>query len=60
MKDETNTRRLKVYYAHYGNKKKQHPYIRLAGFYLSGFNFKIGDKVEVTIEQDHISITKIE
>ena len=59
MKEETKTRRLKVYSAQREKQKRPHPFIRLAGFYLSNFNFKIGDKVEVTLDANQITITKI-
>jgi len=51
-------RRLKVYYGHHGNYT-QHPVIRLGGKYLSLQDFKIGDKVEVTLEPGRIVITKL-
>jgi antitoxin component of MazEF toxin-antitoxin module len=56
----TKTRRLKVYYRHHGNSNEPHPFIRLAGKYLSGFNFEIGDNVEVAIEAGRIVITKVQ
>lgn len=49
---------LKIYYGHHSNSYKQHPVIRLAGKYLSAMDFKIGDKIEVTIEKNHIVIKK--
>ena len=55
----TKTRRLKVYYGHHANSFKPHPFIRLAGKYLSVFDFKIGDEVEVMIEAGRIVITKL-
>ena len=54
-----NTRRLKVYYGHHSNSYKQHPVIRLAGKYLTKLDFKIGDMVEITLEQGRISIVKL-
>lgn len=51
-------RRLKIYYGHHSNSYKQHPVIRIAGKYLSPFDFKIGDQVEVTLEAGRILITK--
>ena len=51
---------LKVYYGHHSNSYKQHPVIRLGGFYLSSVDFKIGDAVEVTLEHNQIVIKKIE
>ena len=54
-----NTRRLKVYYGHHGSPYERHPVIRLAGKYLSAWDFKIGDKVEITIAEDQIVITKV-
>lgn len=52
-------RKLKVYYGHHGNSYKQHPVIRLAGQYLSKLDFKIGDIVEITEENQKITITKL-
>jgi hypothetical protein len=54
-----NTRRLKVYYGHHSNSNKPHPYIRLAGKYLTLFDFKIGDSVEVTMNEGSIVISKL-
>ena len=54
-----NTRRLKVYYAHHSNSYTPHPVIRLAGKYLTAFDFKIGDMVEITMEENQIVISKI-
>jgi hypothetical protein len=59
MKAIVKTRRLKVYYANHSNSNKPHPFIRLAGKYLSLFDFKIGDVVEINMEQGQISITKL-
>jgi hypothetical protein len=52
-------RRLKVYYGHHGNSYLRHPVIRLAGKYLTQSDFKIGDLIEITIEQNHILISKL-
>ena len=57
--NETKIRKLKVYYAHHGSTSKQHPFIRLAGKYLSQFDFKIGDEVELSMEAGKIVITKL-
>jgi hypothetical protein len=54
-----NTRRLKVYCGHHGPPYKQHPVIRLAGKYLTMFDFKVGDRVEITMEQNLILISKL-
>lgn len=60
MNGETNKRLLKVYYGHHNNSYKQHPVIRLAGQYLSKADFKIGDKVEITLTENLIVISKIQ
>ena len=52
-----NKRQLKVYYGHHGTSRKPHPFIRLAGKYLSQFDFKIGDNVEITMAIGRITIT---
>ncbi len=52
-------RKLKVYYGHHSNSYKQHPVIRLAGHYLTKFDFKIGDMVEIIGENQKITITKL-
>ena len=54
----TKIRRLKVYYAHHGNYYTRHPVIRIAGKYLSKVGFKIGDHVEIMMEENRITITK--
>jgi hypothetical protein len=59
MKGASKTRRLKVYYAHHGNSTRHHPYIRLAGKYLLNFGFKVGDKVQIQMEEQRIIITKL-
>jgi hypothetical protein len=54
-----NTRRLKVYYGHHSNSYKPHPYIRLAGKYLTMFDFKIGDFIELDLDDGLIIITRV-
>jgi hypothetical protein len=54
------TKRLrKVYHAYYPGNKDPHPVIRIAGKYLSGIEFDIGDMVEVVMEPGRIVITKV-
>ena len=53
-------RTLTVYYGYHSNSYKRHPVIRLAGKYLSKLDFKIGDKIEITMEQNHILISKMQ
>ena len=59
MNAAKNKRRLKIYYGYHGNSNKKRPYIRLCGDYLSQMDFKIGDEIEITMEQNCISISKI-
>jgi len=51
-------RKLKVYYAHRQKHYGKYPVIRLGGNYLHICGFKIGDLLQVVIEQDRVSITK--
>ena len=54
-----NTKRLlKVYYTHTPPYQK-FPKIRIAGKYLTHFDFEIGDTIEVKIEMGKITITKV-
>lgn len=55
----TKKRALKIYYGHHSHSYEPHPVIRLAGLYLSEMDFKIGDKIEVTIEREQIRIVKL-
>jgi antitoxin component of MazEF toxin-antitoxin module len=48
------------YGCHSYKNAKIHPVIRLAGKYLEGFDFNIGDSIEVSIDKGKISIEKIE
>ena len=59
MNETTNIRRLKIYYGYHSNSNKKRPYIRLCGDYLKKMDFKIGDQIEITIEQNHILISKV-
>ena len=54
----STTRTLKVYYGYHGPPYTKHPFIRLAGKYLTEMGFAIGDEIEVCIEQHRITITK--
>ena len=60
MSAAVNTRRLKIYYGYHGNSNKKRPYIRLCGDYLSQMDFKIGDEIEITIDQNRILISKLQ
>jgi hypothetical protein len=55
-----NKRTLTVYYGYHGRAYKRHPVIRLAGEYLSKLDFKIGDKIEITMEHNLILINKVQ
>jgi antirestriction protein ArdC len=55
--NEPQTRKLKVYYGHTGTYRRI-PVIRLRGDYLSKNGFKIGDIVNITLQNNNISITK--
>ncbi len=54
-----NSRRLKVYYGHHGNYRR-HPVIRLGGNYLEKMNFKVGDFIDIYIEENKIVIVRQE
>lgn len=54
-----STRRLKVYYSCIGKAFKQTPMIRLCGCYLANMDFKIGDRIDVTVGKNEISIRKV-
>jgi hypothetical protein len=53
-------RTLTVYYGYHGRSYKRHPVIRLAGKYLSLLDFKVGDKIEITLEPNLILINKLQ
>lgn len=56
-KEQRMTR--KIYYGYYPNGNSgPHPVIRLAGKYLEGFGFKIGESITVIIDSSQIVITK--
>lgn len=52
-------RLYKVYYGNYTYTNERHPLIRLKGKYLSNLNFKIGDVIEITFEDNRIIIEKV-
>jgi hypothetical protein len=58
MEIGSNTRKLKVCYSIYQYSTKPHPLINVAGHYLSKFDFKVGDFVEMTIGKGKIVIKK--
>ena len=60
MSVTVNKRQLKIYYGYHGNSDKKRPYIRLCGDYLSQMDFKIGDEIEITMEQNRILISKLQ
>jgi len=49
----------KVYYGNYTYTNELHPMIRLKGKYLNELNFKIGDVIEITFEDNRIIIEKV-
>ena len=51
-------RLLKVYYR-YSPPQGRFPKIRIAGKYLTEFDFEIGDTIEVKVEMGRITITKV-
>jgi hypothetical protein len=59
MSDAMPKRRLKISYGYHGNSFKKRPFIRLCGDYLSKMDFKIGDRIEISMQQDCILISKI-
>ena len=58
--NKTKRRRLrKVYYGHYNHGSTlRHPVIRLGGKYLKEFGFEVGDRIEVWLEHNQITIKK--
>jgi hypothetical protein len=53
--------RLKVHYANYDFERlPPHPIIRFGGNYLEKFGFNIGDRIDVHLDQGHITITKVQ
>jgi hypothetical protein len=54
-------RRCKVHYLHYDFEKlPPHPVIRFGGKYLAEFGFNIGDRIDVSLDQGVITITKVQ
>lgn len=51
-------KQLKVYYGYTGSDTPR-PFIRLCGAYLKAWGFQIGDKVELSLENEKITITKV-
>lgn len=50
----------KVYYGHYDYEvASPHPVIRLRGKYLETFGFKVGDTIEVDLQEGCIMIKKV-
>lgn len=58
MNHEAHSRKLTVGYM--PGTGKNHPMIRLQGKWLEELGFKIGDRVEVTLSENRIVITKTE
>lgn len=51
----------KVFYGYYDHEwGSPHPVICIRGKHLRGFGFDVGDTIEVRLEQNHITIVKIE
>ena len=55
---KSNNRKLKVYYGP-NRKHKGCPVIHLSGNYLTRNGFKIGDEINVTLEENKIVISKV-
>jgi hypothetical protein len=55
----SSKRYYKVYYGNYTYTNERHPLIRLKGKYLNELNFKIGDVIEITFEDNRIIIEKV-
>jgi len=55
----SSKRLYKVYYGNYTYTNERHPLIRLKGKYLNDLNFKIGDVIEITFEDNRILIEKV-
>ena len=54
----SSKRLMKVYYRHSPPHGK-FPKIRIAGKYLTNFDFEIGDTIEVKVEMGRITVTKV-
>ena len=54
-----NTRRLKIQYGNYANSYRRFAVIKLAGHWLSDFDFHIGDSIELRPEKGEIRILKV-
>ena len=53
-------RRLKIHFAYYDFERlPPHPVIRFGGNYLEEFGFRIGDQIDMCLDQGVITITKI-
>ena len=53
-------RKLKVYYAYYGNGfNNNYPVIRIAGKYLRSFGFDIGAELRIDLADQKITVTRI-
>lgn len=50
-------KQLTIYY-HYTQSNKEVPLIRLQGQWLREFGFNIGEKIEVTLEENKLVINK--
>lgn len=61
INDERSTnaalRKLKIQYGHSQGSYKRYPVLRIAGYWLNEFNFKIGTKVNVSTEKGRLTIT---
>jgi hypothetical protein len=55
----TSKRTLKITYGYHGCSNRMHPQINVGGFYLTQFGFKVGDFVELSLENGQIVIKKI-
>lgn len=53
-------RKQKISYRRYGYEcLREHPFIRIGGKYLEGFDFKVGDFIEVNVEKGKITLSKL-
>ncbi|MCH8903553.1 MAG: type I addiction module toxin, SymE family [Bacteroidetes bacterium] len=48
-----------VSYRYYPSDTDPHPFIRIGGKYLEEYGFSIGDRIEVCLSPEQITLTKV-
>ena len=59
ISSDIKSRRLKIQYGNYANSYRRFAVIRLAGHWLSKFDFHVGDIIHLQIVKGSIGITKV-